>query len=229
MSKLKKLYENLGYCFKNESFVEQALSHRSTGKPSNERLEFLGDSILNFVMAAELFCRYPDLAEGTLSRLRSNLVNGELLAELAREMQLGTWIHMGVGEARSGGSERPSILANTMEAIIGAMYLDADLEVCREHILHWYGKRLNELATISYKDSKTQLQEFVQSRHSPLPVYKVVRVDGAAHSQLFHIECRVGGIDYVAMGSGSTKRKAEQNAAKLFMNYFTTVSKSNER
>lgn len=227
MIQLQKLCENIGYSFQSMELLRQALCHRSVGKPSNERLEFLGDSILNFVIASELFYRYPDLDEGELSRLRANLVNGELLAQLAREMNIGEYIYLGVGEAKSGGGERPSILANTVEAIIGAIYLDANLDMCRMQVLRWYDKRLDELAFISHKDSKTKLQELIQSKKMPLPIYKVVKVVGAAHAQIFHIECKVNGVDYVAMGEGGTKRKAEQNAAKIFFEYLTHLEDKN--
>jgi len=224
MLELKKLCEKLGYEFQNIDLLRQALCHRSIGKPSNERLEFLGDAILSFVMADELFHRHPDLDEGALSRLRSNLVNGELLAQLAREMELGQYIYFGVGESKSGGGERPSILANTVEAIIGAIYLDSNLEECRKRVLQWYWMRLEEPSIISYKDPKTNLQEFIQSKKMPLPIYKVLKIDGAAHSQIFHIECKVQGVDYFPVGEGSTKRKAEQNAANLLLEYLTKIN-----
>lgn len=216
--KIEELYKILGYVFKDEGLLRQALSHRSiSSKDSNERLEFLGDAVLNFVIAAALFQNYPNLHEGDLSRLRSNLVNGELIAELAREIRLGEYLYLGVGETKSGGGQRSSILADAMEAIIGAIYLDGCLEVCRERILAWYGKRLEEASIISYKDPKTRLQELVQAMKLPLPIYRVVKVEGMSHAQVFHIECRVGDIEQTSVGQGTTKRKAEQNAAELLL------------
>jgi len=214
---MESVYTSLGYTFKSAELLQQALSHRSIGKKSNERLEFLGDAVLNFVIASELFHLYPELDEGDLSRLRSNLVNGELVAELAREMQLWKYLYLGVGEARNGGGQRTSILADAMEAVIGAIYLDDGLDVCREQILRWYGRRLKEAAIVSYKDPKTRLQELTQSRKLPLPVYTVIKIDGLTHAQIFSVECHVTGMEQVAVGTGMTKRKAEQHAAELFL------------
>lgn len=216
--KIEKVYAALGYTFKDESLLRLGLSHRSiSSKQSNERLEFLGDAALNFVIAAELFKRYPDLSEGDLSRLRSNLVNGDLLAELAREIKLGDYLYLGVGETKSGGGQRSSILADAMEAIIGAVYLDGGFTACHECVLAWYEKRLAEASIISYKDPKTKLQELVQAMKLPLPSYKVIKVEGLSHEQTFYIECRISNIEKTTIGKGTTKRKAEQNAAELFL------------
>lgn len=217
MLKHLSLCKALGYEFKNPELLQQALSHRSVGKQSNERLEFLGDSALNFIVARELFQRYPALAEGELSRLRANLVNGELLAELARNMELGQYIRLGAGEIKSGGWQRNSILADTLEAVIGAICLDSDIEVCRELILKWLGNKLDEAVAVGYKDPKTKLQEWLQNHKMQLPIYKVIKMEGVPHSQIFHVECLVNGLSYKAVGVGTTKRKAEQNAADLFL------------
>lgn len=216
--KIANIYKTLGYTFKDESLLRQALSHRSiNSKLSNERLEFLGDAILNFVIASALFQRYPDLREGDLSRLRSNLVNGELLADLARSMHLGDYLFLGIGETKSGGGQRSSILADAMEAIIGAIYLDNGLEICRERILTWYEKLLEEVSIVSYKDPKTRLQELIQAMKLPLPTYKVLKVEGLSHAQMFHVECKISNIEQTTSGKGTTKRKAEQNAAELLL------------
>jgi len=214
---MQDIYLHLGYTFNNPELLHQALSHRSTGKKSNERLEFLGDAVLNFTIAAQLFHQHPKLAEGDLSRLRAFLVNGEVLAELARELQIGEFIHLGVGELKSGGGRRTSILADTMEAIIGAIYLDGDWEKVQPVILQWYEKRLKNIPLEAPRDAKTRLQEMLQALKFPLPTYTVVAVQGAPHNQTFHIECKVTGIDQNTVGIGSSKRKAEQNAAELFL------------
>lgn len=210
----KALFEKLGYCFTNYELLEQALRHRSMGKLSNERLEFLGDSILNFIIAAELFHRYPDIKEGELSRLRANLVNGEVLADLAGELQIGKYMQFGSGELRSGIAKRRSILADAMEAIIGAMYLDGGFSVTQLHVLDWFAARLSETTGIAKKDPKTCLQELLQMRKLPLPVYTVIDTAGSAHSRIFTISCQVSGVDAVTTGVGPNKRLAEQDAAQ---------------
>jgi len=208
------LTEKLGYCFRNSGLLSRALRHRSMGKISNERLEFLGDAVLNFIIAAELFYRYPEMKEGELSRLRANLVNGEILADLATELQIGDHLQFGSGELRSGGPKRKSIIADAMEAIIGAMYLDGGFIVTQRQVLSWFAKRLDDTAGVVQKDPKTTLQELLQMRKSPLPIYAVTNTTGAAHSQVFTVECRVGGFSEVGVGVGSNKRVAERDAAE---------------
>lgn len=214
---VQKIAQRLNYEFRNLGLLQHALSHRSAGKKSNERLEFLGDAVLNFVIAAELFNKHPKFEEGELSRLRAYFVNGEVLAELARELQIGEFIHLGIGEAKSGGEKRTSILADTMEAIIGAIYLDSGLPEARSIILHWYAQRLKDIPSEAPKDHKTKLQEMLQALKFPLPSYNVITVEGEPHNQVFHIECKVHGISHTAVGVGPNKRKAEQNAAELFL------------
>lgn len=210
-----ELARRLGHQFKDESLFELALTHRSCGKRNNERLEFLGDSILNFVVADDLFQRFPQAKEGQMSRLRALMVKGETLAEVARELGLGDYLRLGSGELKSGGFRRDSILADAVEAIIGALYLDAGLEVAREYILRWFGQRLNELDLEgSIKDSKTRLQEFLQGRRLDLPEYELVSVEGEAHAQIFHIRCHSSLLDAPCEGVGSSRRQAEQEAAK---------------
>ena len=218
--KLEKLSQKLGYTFKDQSLLEAALSHRSIGNQNYERLEFLGDSILNFVIAAELFFRYPKAKEGELSRLRANLVNGETLAILAREYKIGDYLRLGIGELKSGGFQRQSILADAMEAIIGAIYLDSDVITCQRQIQNWFASRLDNITSLSVlKDSKTQLQEYLQAQKLSLPEYKILSIEGEAHAQTFHIECRVTGLDYTTAGIGSSRRKAEQQAAQKLLEY----------
>lgn len=214
----KLLCKKLGYEFKNASLLEDALSHRSFHGKNNERLEFLGDSILNFVIAAALFRISPHAREGELSRQRASLVRGETLALLAQEFELGKYLRLGVGELKSGGSQRTSILADAVEAIIGAIYLDAGMEICEQRILNWYAKRLENFSELpSLKDPKTQLQEYLQAHHFPLPLYTVLEVEGAAHQQTFVVECYVEKLKQRAKGKGSSRRRAEQESAKKIL------------
>ncbi len=204
----------LEYTFNNASLLEEALTHRSFGSHNNERLEFLGDGILNFVIADELFQKHPELREGDLSRLRASLVNGEMLADIARELSLGDYIRLGSGELKSGGFRRSSILADTVESIIGAVYCDSDFENCRTLILRLFENKLNNLPDVdSLKDAKTRLQELLQSRRHSLPVYEVLGVSGKAHSQVFQVECKIDELDCFVKGKGGSRRKAEQVAA----------------
>ncbi|BBB27367.1 ribonuclease III [Amphritea japonica ATCC BAA-1530] len=220
------LAKKLGYKFNDESMIELALTHRSHGKRNNERLEFLGDSILNFVIAEALYLRFPEAKEGQLSRLRALLVKGETLAELAREMKLGDYLRLGSGELKSGGFRRDSILADTVEAIIGAIYLDSDMECCRPYILSWYQTRLEQTSLEdTQKDSKTRLQEFLQSRRAPLPDYELLSVTGEAHKQTFEISCQVSMLDKPTEGRGSSRRQAEQNAAGAALKLLKVGSK----
>lgn len=212
---IAELTRRLGYQFKDESRCELALTHRSCGKRNNERLEFLGDSILNFVIAEELFGRFPEAREGQMSRLRAQLVKGETLAEIARELNLGDYLRLGSGELKSGGYRRDSILADAVEALIGAIYLDSDQATARQFILTWYRQRLDGLdLNESLKDAKTRLQEFLQSRHKALPNYELIKVEGEAHAQTFHIQCHVEVLDEATVGIGSSRRQAEQEAAR---------------
>lgn len=212
---ISDLTRRLGYTFNDISFCELALTHRSCGKNNNERLEFLGDSIVNFVIADDLFERFPKAREGQLSRLRARMVKGETLAEIARELQLGDYLRLGPGELKSGGYRRDSILADSVEALIGAIYLDSDLEVVRGFILGWFAERLDKLdIDEALKDSKTRLQEFLQSRRLELPEYELISVEGEAHAQVFHIRCHISPLQAPTEGMGSSRRQAEQEAAK---------------
>lgn len=210
-----ELSRRIGHSFTDEALFELALTHRSCGKKNNERLEFLGDSILNFVIADDLFERFPKAKEGELSRLRARMVKGVTLSEVARELGLGDYLRLGSGELKSGGYRRDSILADAVEAIIGAIYLDSDMDTARGFILSWFKERLEKLdLNESMKDSKTRLQEFLQSRRLALPEYELMNVEGEAHAQTFYIDCRVDGLKKVAKGIGNSRRQAEQEAAK---------------
>ncbi|EAT10736.1 ribonuclease III [Bermanella marisrubri] len=216
---LIKLSQRIGYTFNDISFFELALTHRSKGGKNNERLEFLGDSIVNFVVAEALFEKFPQAKEGKLSRLRAGLVRGTTLAELARDFDLGEFLLLGSGELKSGGFNRESILADAVEAIIGAIYLDSGLDTVRERILTWYGKRLDDLQLDDVvKDAKTRLQEHLQKNQSRLPKYEVMEITGQAHDQNFKVSCWVETLPEVTIGLGSSRRLAEQSAAQKALN-----------
>lgn len=214
---LTPLMDQLGYQFKDISLLERALTHRSIPGDNNERLEFLGDSILGFVMASELFKKRPQAREGELSRVRSLLVNSESLATIARGLNLGHYMRLGSGEQKTGGESRPSILADAVEAIIGAMYLDADLATVRQCLLQWSALHFDDLATIEpQKDPKSRLQEWLQSHSLPLPLYDC-NASGAAHAQSFHVVCTVEGLPHKAEGNSTSRRRAEQAAAQHYL------------
>ncbi|WP_148254728.1 ribonuclease III [Aidingimonas lacisalsi] len=212
---LKTFSRRIGHSFSDFALLELAMTHRSYGGRNNERLEFLGDSIVNFVIAEALYRRFPDAREGQLSRLRARLVKGQTLAELAREFDVGDCLNLGSGEMKSGGHRRDSILADAMEAVIGAIYLDAGMDVVKTRVLSWYGTRLEAIdLQDTQKDPKTRLQEFLQSRQAALPRYEVVSVEGEAHAQTFTIECHVEVLEQYTLGIGSSRRHAEQQAAE---------------
>jgi ribonuclease-3 len=216
--KHQRLEQRLGYHFADQRQLQLALTHRSHGATNNERLEFLGDSILNFIVGEELFKRFPEVREGQLSRLRSQMVKGDTLAELAREFELGECLVLGEGEMKSGGNTRDSILADSVEAIIGAIYLASGLDICRERVLIWFAPRLNELGlNTSAKDSKSRLQEYMQAQRQPLPEYAVVEVGGEGHAQMFTIECRVALTKQPTRATASSRREAEKQAAVLML------------
>ncbi|QBF83918.1 ribonuclease III [Shewanella maritima] len=211
---LSRLSRTLGYGFSNIDLLKQALTHRSASNKHNERLEFLGDAILQVVISDALYHQFPKVTEGDLSRMRSTLVKGETLTEIAKEFNLGDYLFLGPGELKSGGFRRESILADAVEAVIGAMYLDADIDTCRKLLLNWYKKRLQEIKPgVNQKDPKTLLQEHLQGFKKPLPEYQVVNVQGEAHNQTFTVECRVQELDGAVTGIASSRRKAEQLAA----------------
>jgi len=206
----------LEYTFKKEALLTEALTHRSAASVNNERLEFLGDGILNFVIADCLFEQYADVQEGDLSRLRASLVNKDSLADIARILQLGQYIKLGSGELKSGGRRRDSILADAVEAIFGAVYIDSGFDTCRDLILRLFAEKLQNMPDVqTLKDPKTCLQELLQSRRYPLPAYTVLEITGKAHNQLFKVECSIEDLNCITCAQGRSRRKAEQAAAKL--------------
>jgi ribonuclease-3 len=209
------LKRRLGYAFADPALLERALTHRSYAGGHNERLEFLGDSLLGCVVAILLYERHPGMPEGDLSRLRAALVNQASLFEVAQSLDLGDCLRLGEGELKSGGFRRPSILADAVEAILGAVYLDGGFDAVREVIERLFGPRLDSAGTDPPgKDPKTALQERLQGRRLPLPRYAVLQVGGEAHQQTFRVECRVDELGVVVTGEGLSRRAAEQDAAQ---------------
>lgn len=213
---MEGLQQKLNYLFKNPALLRQALTHRSHGHQNNERLEFLGDSVLNCVVSQLLFERFGKIDEGDLSRLRANLVKQQSLYEIAQRLDLSGSLLLGDGELKSGGFRRPSILGDTLEAVIGAIFLDGGFLAAHAVISALYGPVLKTVDPKTLgKDAKTLLQEHLQGRKISLPVYAVVATHGAAHNQLFEVECSIQKLDVQVLGSGGSRRAAEQAAAKL--------------
>lgn len=211
-----KLCRALKYSFRSENLLLQALTHRSAARDNNERLEFLGDSILSFVISTELYHRFSDIDEGTLSRLRASLVKGDTLAALARDLELGDYLQLGPGELKSGGFRRGSILADALEALFGAIFLDSGIDAVKKVILSLYEERLQKADPAkAHKDPKTRLQEFLQSRNLALPEYEVTNIQGRAHEQRFTVSCTVANLSAPVVAEGNSRRKAEQAAAQL--------------
>jgi ribonuclease III len=215
---LEKLQTQIGYVFNQASLLQQALTHRSFSGVNNERLEFLGDSVLNFIIAHQLFNRFNKLAEGDLSRLRAQLVKEASLAEIAFELNLGDILKLGEGELKSAGWRRPSILADALEAIIGAVYLDGGFAAAEIVVLKLYTEKMSTIdPKVIDKDPKSQLQEYLQGRKFDLPDYNVVSIEGEAHAQTFTVECIIKKLNISTQGVGSSRRIAEQQAAQLAM------------
>ncbi len=209
------LAKKLGYVFRQPQLLQRALTHRSYAAEHNERLEFLGDSILGCVIAKHLYGRFPQLSEGDLSRLRSNLVKEETLAMLAQELDLGGYLRLGEGELKSAGFRRPSILADTLEALMGAVLLDGGFADAERVVLDLYAPYLERVDLQGLgRDAKTLLQEYLQGNRVPLPVYRVVATQGEAHAQTFQVECVIPSLKVVAKGEGTSRRNAEQQAAR---------------
>ncbi|HHM05175.1 MAG TPA: ribonuclease III [Gammaproteobacteria bacterium] len=222
---LNSLQSKLAYDFKRPALLEMALTHRSAGKRNNERLEFLGDGVLNLLVAHLLFERFPAATEGQLSRLRANLVNGTILAELARQLELGGCLSLGSGERKSGGHRRDSILAGALEAVIGAMYLDGGFIAVQRWVTALYADRINGLNPDDVlKDPKTRLQEYLQGRGQALPEYRLVATEGEAHNQRFTVSCKVVGLEEEVIGRGRSRRAAEQQAACKTLDLLTGAS-----
>jgi len=212
---LTPLSRTIAYAFQQPQLLELAMTHRSfNGAENNERLEFLGDSILNFVIGEALFQKFPQAREGQLSRLRASLVKGVTLTKVANQLALGPYLRLGPGELKSGGSRRESILGDAVESIIGAVYLDGGMEQAKALILSWFESRLQVISLQdTSKDNKTLLQETLQASKLGLPVYEIVDVTGKSHAQQFVVDCRVDELDLSARAEGQSRRQAEQIAA----------------
>lgn len=219
---LAALARSLGHEFRNPELLVRALTHRSCGRTHNERLEFLGDAVVNLVIAAALYDRFRDLSEGELTRLRVRLVRAETLAAVARDIGLGAQIRLGAGELKSGGHDRDSILADSLEAVLGAIYEDGGYAVVEQTILMLFRSRLAGIDAHAHtKDAKTCLQEFLQGRSLGLPVYELIAVRGQDHEQEFRVACHVPGLAHPTYGEGTTRRHAEQVAAGVALAQLT--------
>ncbi|HEY6482347.1 MAG TPA: ribonuclease III [Steroidobacteraceae bacterium] len=216
--------DQLGYEPHDPQLFSAALTHRSAPGPNNERLEFLGDAVLNLVIARHLYCAFPQASEGDLSRLRARLVSAEPLAEVALAIGLGEALQLGSGELKTGGFRRQSILADALEALCGALFLDGGIESAEQLITRLFAARIAALpAPASLKDAKTRLQEYLQSRGFALPRYIVERTEGEAHEQTFHVVCAIPEIGLRATGSGSSRRRAEQESAERILREIETA------
>ena len=214
----QQLQRRLGYQFADASLLILALSHRSCGEANNERLEFLGDSVLGLTISTFLYEKFPDTREGQLSRMRSQVVRAESLAEVARELDLGPHLKLGQGELKSGGFRRASILGDTVEALIGAIYLDAGLSVAQDCIRRWFAAQLQRLNLDKPgKDGKTALQEWLQQRGLNLPDYQLVKEEGEPHCRRFTVSVSVAASDRVFTATDSSRRKAEQQVARQML------------
>ena len=212
------LQQRLGCRFADTGLLVRALTHRSAGSDNNERLEYLGDAVLSFIVAEMLFKTYPDASEGELSRYRASLVSGEALGELALGLGLGEHLRLGEGELKSGGQRRASILADALEALVGAVYLDRGLDAATAVAARLLRRRLDELPVAAeLKDPKTRLQEWLQGRGLGLPEYRVLEISGEPHEQHFRVRCDVGELAIAAEAEGSSRRRAEQEAAALVL------------
>jgi ribonuclease-3 len=211
-----KIEHRLGYQFNKPALLEQALTHRSHGAPHNERLEFLGDALLNFVIARLVFQQFPALPEGDLSRLRAGLVNQQALSQIAISLSLGEHLRLGEGELKSGGFRRPSILADAFEALLGAIYLDGGIAAAEKVLTEIYRPLLSTIdpQASNSKDPKTRLQEYLQGKKMALPQYSIVSIAGEAHDQHFRVECFLSELSVHSHGEGPTRRAAEQEAAQ---------------
>lgn len=218
MNQQNKLETSLGYYFRDRELLTLALTHKSFGQPNNERLEFLGDSILNFIIADILFQRFPKASEGELSRVRSALVKGDTLCKVSQSFDIGASLRLGSGEKRNGGQQRASILADALEAVIGALYIDAGMDKCKSRVLDWFDAYVNAVVIdTTGKDPKTRLQEYTQEKKYPLPVYTVLESCGEPHARSFLVECDIGAGYQKSAARASSKRAAEKLAAEKMM------------
>lgn len=206
----------IGHDFSNKALLTQALTHRSFGSTNNERLEFLGDGVLNFIVASQLYLKFPKLDEGDLSRLRAHLVKEPTLGEIALTLNIGDALKLGEGELKSGGWRRPSVLADALEAMIGAVFLDAGFAAAEGVVIKLFTPLIEKIDPKAIgKDPKSLLQEYLQSKKIDVPTYEVLAIEGEAHCQTFRVECRVAKYNIVTQGEGSSRRAAEQQAAEL--------------
>lgn len=213
---LETVQQTIGYEFNDSALLRRALTHRSFSAAHNERLEFLGDSVVNCVIALALHQKFPQLPEGELSRLRASLVSQPALAAIAEQLALGAHLALGEGELKSGGAQRPSILSDTLEAVLGAVMLDGGFEAAREVVDRVFAEPLAAISPQSAgKDAKTRLQELLQRKRQPLPQYAVAAIRGEAHEQEFEVECVIAHLNIRCTGKGSSRRRAEQEAARL--------------
>jgi ribonuclease III len=215
---LASLHALIGYTFNSPTLLQLAVTHRSFSGNNNERLEFLGDGVLNFIVAHQLYQRFAKLPEGDLSRLRAQLVKESSLCEIALTLNLGDYLKLGEGELKSAGWRRPSILADGLEAIVGAVYLDGGFTAAETVVLKLFAEKLNTIDPKAIdKDAKSQLQEYLQSKKIELPDYAVVSIEGEAHAQSFKVECVINKLNIKTLGEGTSRRNAEQQAAQLAM------------
>ena len=206
----------IGHDFSNKALLTQALTHRSFGSTNNERLEFLGDGVLNFIIASQLYLKFPKLDEGDLSRLRAHLVKEPTLGEIALTLNIGDALKLGEGELKSGGWRRPSVLADALEAMIGAVFLDAGFAAAESVVIKLFTPLIEKIDPKAIgKDPKSLLQEYLQSKKIDVPSYEVLAIEGEAHCQTFRVECRVAKFNIVTQGEGTSRRAAEQQAAEL--------------
>jgi ribonuclease III len=219
VSQLDRLEARLDYHWQQPELLTQALTHRSYGARNNERLEFLGDGVLNCVIGLMLYQHFPDQPEGRLSRLRANLVNQESLHEIALELDLGRYLRLGEGELKSGGAQRPSILADAFESLLGAALLDAGFDAASSIVKRMFEARVRAIDPAHQgKDAKTRLQEWLQPRRLGLPEYVLTQTSGQAHVQIFHVECRIPARGVITAGHGPNRKAAEQMAAYAALN-----------
>jgi ribonuclease-3 len=225
LKKPELLSKKLGLVFNEPKLFIRALTHRSASAQNNERLEFLGDAILGFVIAQKLYDTFPEASEGALSRLRASLVNESSLAELARKHQLGDYLMLGSGELKSGGFRRDSILSDAMEAIMGALFKDQGIVACQQWIEYLFADKLQNLSLDSgQKDPKTQLQELMQAKKLDLPDYTLINLSGLPHEQQFKVKCTVSIVEEACIGSGISRKKAEQASAEKMLELLNKVN-----
>lgn len=214
------------YLFNQKKLQQQALTHRSAGAGNNERLEFLGDAIVNLIIAEVVYRQFPDSSEGQLSRLRAELVKQESLAEIARQLCLGEQLILGSGEMKSGARQRDSILSDALEALIAAIYLDSDMDQCKKTVLSWFAEKLEGLSLEDeYKDAKTSLQEWLQGRNIPLPTYTLLEESGPDNQRTFRMCCRADTLRLEAIADGSSKKQAELKAAEQLLHQLKKIKK----